>query len=44
LTEDEIYPGFEHNLKYLLAKQRLILVEFGLRKDQDQKKGVLFNG
>jgi len=37
LTEDEIYPGFEHNHKYLLAKQRLILVEFGLRKDQVEK-------
>jgi hypothetical protein len=34
---DEIYPGFEHNHKYLLAKQSLILVEFGLRKDQLQK-------
>jgi hypothetical protein len=44
LTGEEIYLIFEHNHKYLLAKQRLILVEFGLRKDQGLKKGVLLNG
>jgi hypothetical protein len=44
LSEDEIYLVFEHNHKYLLAKQRLILVEFGLRKDQGLEKGVLLNG
>jgi hypothetical protein len=37
LGEDEISLVFEHNHKYLLAKQRLILVEFGLRKEQVQK-------
>jgi hypothetical protein len=37
LNGDEIYLIFEHNHKYLLAKQSLILVEFGLRKDQVEK-------